>query len=90
MTDEPLGRTTRQMMAAPRDAIFVWPVGRTRDYALDLAKHLGRDDLLITTPENMRRHFEASRRPVILDHGCRLTESQLNDVFHQKRRSGQV
>jgi len=90
VTDEPLGRTTQQMLAAPKNAIYVWPVGRTKDYALRLAKHLGREDLLVTTPENMRRHFEGSRSPVILDHGCRLTGWQVDDVYRQKRRSGQT
>lgn len=48
--DRGTGRTTRQMQAAPKDAVFVWCFHGSLGYARDLARHLGRADLKIVSP----------------------------------------
>lgn len=37
------GRTTRAMQAAPRGALYIWPVMGSISYAKDLARKLGLD-----------------------------------------------
>jgi hypothetical protein len=44
------GKTTRAMLDAPRDAVFVW-CNHHLDYPKRLAHHLGREDLKIVSPE---------------------------------------
>lgn len=44
------GATTRQMKAAPKGAHFVWVNGQL-GYPKDLARKLGRDDLVIVSPD---------------------------------------
>lgn len=43
------GKTTRAMLAAPKDAVFIW-VNHHLDYPKRLAKYLGREDLQIVSP----------------------------------------
>ena len=72
MSDRGTGLTTRQMADAPVGAIFVWCNSRTA-YAAELAKKLGRDDLVVRPmswlqPRNvMGRDFPA----VIVDHAAK-------------------
>ena len=44
------GETTRQMQAAPRNAVFIWCAGHT-GYPQMLARKIGREDLKIVTPD---------------------------------------
>lgn len=63
-----LGRTSRQMIDAPNEAIYVWPT-EDLDYPRDLALHLGRLDLTIRPRSWLRYGLRGHRRgPVILDH----------------------
>lgn len=80
MTNRGSGQTTKQMVAAPKDAIFVWPVSRSLSYAKELARYLSRKDLVIISQEHMEERLQASTRPIIIDHGCRLTARQADMV----------
>lgn len=73
------GETTRQMQEAHRDAVYIWVAGSPREYARDLARHLGRADLEIVSPEWLDRSRGWRGRilsAVVLDHECRLTSIQ--------------
>ena len=58
------GRTTRQMENAPYGATFVWCSNHGLHYPRMLAKHLGRDDLIIVGPF----HELAGIEHVVTDH----------------------
>lgn len=47
--DRGTGRTTKQMQAAPLNAVFVW-CNQHLDYPKKLARRIGRDDLKIVAP----------------------------------------
>lgn len=67
------GRTTRQMLDAPKDAIFVWCNGHL-GYPLSLARHLGRSDLRIASPQAYEAGRMAGlRNCVVIDHWIRDT-----------------
>lgn len=75
------GRTTRQMQAAAKNAIYVWPVDRTTNYAVMLAKFIGRSDLEIVSPLHFSdRRSECLRgriiSEIVIDHGTELTAEQ--------------
>lgn len=81
------GITTRQMQEAPRGAFYLWPVGRSLDYARHLAHHLGRIDLHIIGPDNIER-MRGRREALVVDHACgaHLTPRQWEDV--ERARGG--
>jgi len=60
------GITTRQMLEAPENAIYVWPNSKL-DYPNDLAKYLGRFDLTIISYTSID-HLREIKRPIIFDH----------------------
>lgn len=69
----PQGSTTQQMNEASQGALYIWP-NDLLDYPKALARHLGREDLVIVAPYYLD-HFEswAKRWPeVIVDHGATL------------------
>lgn len=68
------GRTTRQMLAAPKDAIFIC-AGPSR-YSKALARFLGRDDLKIYSPEVLERSMGLRPTGLVIDHAADLTERQ--------------
>lgn len=77
--DRGTGRTTAQMIAAPTNAAYVWPVSRSVVYAKDLARSLGREDLKVVDrswlsgPES-----RGWRNAVIVDHAVEaLDDSEL-------------
>lgn len=88
------GRTSQQMRSAPTEAVFVWPVHRSMDYAVALARHIGRTDLQIVSPG----WFEDSRwrglqRPVVVDHATpdhmdRSQSDALYDCLRYLRECG--
>jgi hypothetical protein len=88
MGDRQTGRTSQQMADAPMGAVFVWCNSRTA-YPLDLAKHLGRDDLVVRPmswlePRNvMGRDFPG----VIVDHAAQ-PDSEAYAALHYMRRRG--
>jgi hypothetical protein len=71
------GRTTRQILEAPRDAIFVCPnveVG----YSQRIAHRVGRPDIKFVPPNwiGERLVSHGGGKPVVLDHATQLSESQ--------------
>lgn len=88
MSDRQLGRTSQQMTDAPPGAVFVWCNSRTA-YPLGLAKHLGRDDLVVRPlswlePRNvMSRDFPG----VIVDHAAQ-PDSEAYAALHYLRTRG--
>jgi len=70
------GRTSRQILALPEGGIFVCNTEQRR-YAVDLARHLGRKDVLIVTPSwILEQRFMGIRAPaVVCDHACPDTMS---------------
>lgn len=64
------GATTAQMLNAPQRAIFVWCNGHL-SYPRDLAKHLGRTDLEIVSPDQIAEYHRFLAREltgVVVDH----------------------
>lgn len=82
--DRGTGRTTRQMEAAPKGALFVFAGGaNARDYNRSLARKLGRDDLRILSPTEFEQHSIHRLRGIELtgieiDHAVDLTQEQVD------------
>ncbi len=73
-----IGATTQQMEAAPNGAVFVWCNGNT-DYAIHLARKIGRDDLRIESPMWLVERWRGLELTgVVVDHAARLTDEQWN------------
>lgn len=71
--DRGTGRTTKQMKEAPKGAVFIW-CNQHIDYPRELARKLGRTDLIIYGPavfENngFRLH---GVRSIVIDHAARI------------------
>lgn len=68
------GKTTAAMLASSPGAIFVW-VNHHLDYPTRLAKHLGRDDLRIVSPDWIagKRWIGMSYTGITLDPDTRFT-----------------
>ena len=68
------GFTTAQMRRAPQGALYIWPVHSSIGYARDLARELGRDDLVIFPPSVLEHRGELLRGCIfsglVLDHAC--------------------
>jgi len=75
--DRGTGRTTAQMKAAPKGAIFVW-CNPCLNYPRQLAKGLDRIDLVIIPPSLLEEHRWKGLRltGLVVDHDTRLTEEQ--------------
>jgi hypothetical protein len=75
LDDRGSGRTSDQIVTAPRDAIFV--CAGPRDYTMRLARHLGRSDIVVVTADYDRVDIacRGSRRPIIIDHALPLGRS---------------
>ena len=71
------GATTKQMEAAPNGAVFVWCNGQT-DYAIHLARKIGREDLQIVSPTWLEwgRWKGLELTGLVIDHAARLTDMQ--------------
>jgi hypothetical protein len=72
------GRTTAQMQMAPKGAIYIWCNGHL-DYPKDLARRLGREDLVIVSPYWLtdRRYSGQRLSGVVIDHAATLSKEQL-------------
>lgn len=64
------GSTSRQMIAAPKDAVFVWLNADLR-YPTKLAQALGRQDLKIVSPDWLTQQRWRGLRlsAIIMDYG---------------------
>lgn len=71
------GRTSRQMVGAPRDAVFVWVCDQLA-YPRALAKTLKRTDLMIVGPQWLDRRNLVGREfsGVVLDHATAPNDDQ--------------
>ena len=85
------GFTTMQMRNAPIGALYVWPVAGSINYAVDLARGIGRDDLKIVPASILDRSAErlrGTRWPaIILDHAC---EPNDEDYFLLRELRGSI
>lgn len=75
------GETTRQMLAAPNGAVFVW-CNKFTSYAKSLVHHLMRDDLVVVpvgwlTGDGWRGQTLPG---LVIDHAAQLTESQADSA----------
>lgn len=68
------GFTTNQMKLAPLNALYIWPVLGSIDYAKSLANKLGRNDLEIVCSSVFEQKAYKLRgrtfTAIILDHAC--------------------
>jgi hypothetical protein len=70
------GTTTQQMEEAPKCAVFVWCNGNT-DYAVRLARKIGREDLQIKSPTWLEgRWCGLELTGVVVDHAAQLSDRQ--------------
>lgn len=82
------GRTTRQMQGAPLGAIFVW-VSSQLDYPKEIARKIGREDLVIVSPGEICRHcYGKPISGIVVDHAARLTSSERRYVLYAMGRVG--
>lgn len=81
------GKTTKQMLAAPQGAVFIW-CDYILSYPRDLAQDLGRPDLKIVGPAWLtHQHFRNHAiRAIVVDHAFRFTERSREDLGHALSR----
>lgn len=63
------GRTSRQMLEAPRDAFYIWPTPYTW-YPKSLAQYLGRGDLRVISPESAAHELRVHHADFVIDHAA--------------------
>ena len=79
------GRTTKQMKEAPQNAVFIWGTPGSIEYAVDLARKIGREDLQIKTPVWLKDQWKGLRLTgVVVDHAAPLSSEQAEGL--QKAR----
>lgn len=90
MSQRDTGETTRQMKAAPKDAIYVCPGVGALFYSRNLAASLGRSDLKMVTLEAAEHNAIGTRRRIVVDHAVRpytVKERERLDWIDQFNRS---
>lgn len=71
------GTTSQQIMAAPKNAVYVWAHSNTT-YPTMLARRLGRTDINFVSPDwLLTDNWRGRRLVVIIDHATELSEQQL-------------
>lgn len=82
------GKTTQQMLDAPTDSYYIWPVSQTMPYAIRLARDLGRTDLKIRPLSSLPSIRYRGKRlsGVVVDHACWPTQEQQEIISHMKKR----
>jgi len=76
--DRGTGRTKRQMVGAPQNAVFVWCNGAL-SYPKDLARSIGRGDLRIAPPSYLNEpgnHASRLTTALVVDHAAQLSDRQ--------------
>jgi len=75
VAERQIGRTTGQIIHAPKNAIYVWPVATSIGYAKRLAQAHGRNDLEIISEGQFRLSLVAGRRDIdcVIDHATKLS-----------------
>lgn len=79
------GQTSRQILDAPRGAIFVW-LNSHIDYPKQLARYLGRNDVEIISPMTLESWF-GKRAHFVVDHAACLTTKQLDRIMVYRKES---
>jgi hypothetical protein len=76
--DRGTGRTTRQMLAAPQDAVFISCRAARVRYDRDLAAKHGRQDLLVLAPNWLTgwRWQGLRLTGIVVDHDAELNERE--------------
>ena len=70
------GRTSQQLLDAPRGATFVWCTNNMA-YVRALARHLGRMDLDIRPKQELIPVLRSGRRaPIVVDHALWMTTEE--------------
>lgn len=92
MAAEQIGKTEQQMRLAPMRAVFICCNSEHDhvEYARQLAKKIGRDDLEIWPPSMLDDQKNALRSftGVVLDHAVMLTSKQIYTLAAMKARVG--
>lgn len=84
------GVTTRQMMEAPKGAIYVW-INSHLDYPRRLADHIGRRDLVIVSAGSVRLETVMSKRvAMVADHATRWTDGMFDADRYLSRANTQL
>jgi len=83
--DRQSGQTTKQMMAAPRYSIYIWPNNNLL-YPKSLAKKIGRDDLSIVAPSWLDHHWRGTSVEISIDHATWsvMTSQQYRNLDHAR------
>lgn len=91
--DRGTGRTTKQLVEAPRGAIFIW-CNNCLDYVRPLAASLGRTDLVIYGPDMLNMNAGRLRGralpAIVVDHACRLNANQRRGLNMLLGRAGRA
>ncbi len=70
------GRTSQQLLDAPRAATFVWCTNNL-SYVRALARHLGRTDLVLVSKQGLEHGLCNGRRGlIVVDHALWLTTEE--------------
>lgn len=81
------------MLESPEGAFYVWPHGTSINYAINLARHLGRNDLKVIAEMSLRIDKFKGLKPlpvVVLDHATKLSEEGWKVVDYLRERNNQV
>jgi hypothetical protein len=70
------GRTTAQMRDAKRGSLYVVPNNAFIVYAQALAKHIGREDLVFTSPDALKHYRGRVFNGAVIDHAASLSAEQ--------------
>jgi hypothetical protein len=76
------GRTTRQMLSAPKDSVYVWCNGQL-NYPKRIAGEYGREDLEIVSPSFLRWSHRVQGRELsglVIDHACYLAKEEIEGL----------
>ena len=77
MIERGTGATTRAMLAAPKNALYLWCNDRS-DYPRKLAQFLNRKDLRILTTNTVINHgLKGLQRPLVVDHAFQFTPTMI-------------
>jgi hypothetical protein len=81
------GRTTRQMLEAPREAVFISCNPRARDHDRHLARKLGREDLKIVERSWLDHGWYGKiLTGIVIDHAAHLTEKEQEHLLNAMTR----
>ena len=79
------GTTTRQIIEAPENAIYIW-VNADTSYPKQIARRHGRLDLEFRSPTWLERNSAGIFADVVVDHAVRLSVEAIDKLDHIKIR----